>query len=124
MKLLLDEMFPPALADQLRKRGHDVEAVKERPGLVSLPDADVFARAQLDERAVVTENVPDFLRLDAHCRAGGQVHFGLILTSNATFPRGAAVTLGSLVRALDARLRSGELPNGPASHVEWLRRAD
>lgn len=73
---------------------------------------------------MVTENVADFMRLDAHYRAVGQAHFGLLLTSNATFPRGAASTLGTLVQALDARMRSGELPDGPSSHVEWLRRID
>ena len=30
MKLLLDEMYAPTIADQLRARGHDVASVRER----------------------------------------------------------------------------------------------
>jgi len=31
LKLLLDEMFSPAIAADLRGRGHEVVAIKERP---------------------------------------------------------------------------------------------
>lgn len=123
MKLLVDEMFAPALAEQLRRRGHDAEAVTEHSGLISLPDPEQFARAQAAERAVVTENVPDFMALDAHYRLVGTGHFGLILTSNAAFPRGQQATLGALVIALDALLRRPDLAEGPVSHVEWLQPA-
>ncbi len=34
MKLLLDEMYPRRLAEQLRAEGHDVVAVVELPDLV------------------------------------------------------------------------------------------
>src|SRR6476646_9414191 len=59
LRLLLDEMYPASLAEQLRLRGHDVSAVTERPELRSLPDADVFAVAQQEGRAVMTENIAD-----------------------------------------------------------------
>lgn len=61
MRLLLDEMYPAALADQLRNRGHDVSAVTERREFRSLPDADLFAVAQQERRALVTENIADFI---------------------------------------------------------------
>ena len=63
MRLLLDEMYPSALAEQLRNNGHDVSAITERPELRSLSDADVFATAQHERRAVVTENIADFVPL-------------------------------------------------------------
>jgi predicted nuclease of predicted toxin-antitoxin system len=61
LRLLLDEMCPAAVADQLRGRGHEVSAITERPELRSLPDADLFAVAQQERRAVVTENIADFI---------------------------------------------------------------
>jgi predicted nuclease of predicted toxin-antitoxin system len=122
VRLLLDEMFSPVLAQQLRERRHDVEAVKEHHSLISLPDPELFARAQMGEQAVVTENVADFMALHAHYAALGHVHHGLILTSNATFPRGHGATLGALVRALDELLSRPGLPSGATSHHEWLKR--
>jgi hypothetical protein len=109
VRLLLDEMFPPALAEQLRRRGHDVEAVKEHPALIGLPDPEVFAHAQATERVLVTENVSDYLLLDAEYRAAGRGHAGLIFTSDSAFPRGRRDTLGALVAALDSRLATGEI---------------
>ncbi len=123
MRLLLDEMFPPTLAEQLRARGHDVEAVKEHAGMISLPDAVLFGQAQGQRRAVVTENVSDFVRLDGEYRARGQSHFGLVLTSNATFPRGQPATVGALVSALDAFLLHPDLPAADASTITWLSTA-
>ena len=60
MKLLIDEMYPPSIAEQLRDRGQDVQAVTERPELRALADIDIFALAQQQQRAVVTENLADF----------------------------------------------------------------
>lgn len=73
MKLLLDEMYPATVAEQLRARGHDVVAIHD-PGyrrLEGAPDAEVFAVGVAEARAVVTENVPDFRRLEAEALARG-----------------------------------------------------
>ena len=51
MKLLLDAMFTTVIAEQLRRRGHDVIAAKEDPVLADLKDIDLFAAAQAAERA-------------------------------------------------------------------------
>jgi hypothetical protein len=56
VRLLLDEMFSPEIARQLRLRGHDVVAVLEQLELVRLLDPDVFEAAQTEQRTVVTEN--------------------------------------------------------------------
>ena len=123
MKILVDELFPPSIAKQLRDRGHDAIAVQEEPSLRGLPDPELFVEAQRRERAVLTENVVDFLRLDAQYRSGAQAHWGLILTRNRTFPRGKAGTVGALVKALDAHL-CDPLDSGPSSRVVWLQRLD
>lgn len=107
MKLLLDEMWPPTLAVQLRSRGHDVAAVGERPDLRGQPDVRVFAAAQTEGRALVTENVIDFRPLAAEALSRGDPHAGLIFTSNRRFPRHDPRTVGRLVAALHVLLSSG-----------------
>lgn len=107
MKLLLDEMWPPDIAIQLRHRGHDVEAVTERPELRGQSDPVVFTVAQAEERAVVTENVIDYRPLAAEAISRGHSHCGLILTSNRRFPRHDSRTLGRLVTDLHELLSRG-----------------
>jgi Domain of unknown function (DUF5615) len=64
--LLLDEMYPPALAQRLRDHGHDVLAALDiQVGLASRSDEDVLAWASGHDRCVVIENVRDFARLTA-----------------------------------------------------------
>ncbi len=109
MRLLLDEMYSPSLAAELRARGHDVVSVHD-PGhgpTVGASDTDVLAAAQREERALVTENVRDYRPLEIGVLADGSHHAGLVYTSNRQFPRGDPATLGRLVRALDALLREG-----------------
>lgn len=121
MKLLLDEMYPYSIAEQLRGWGHDVVAVAERPGLRGAPDRDVFAVAQEEGRALVTDDI-GFRSIDSEHRVRGETHQGLILTSNRRFPRGQPRTVGRLVRALD-RFLSDEataLAESPG-FTHWLR---
>ena len=122
MKILVDELFPATLAKQLREKGHDAVAVQELPHLRGTPDRDLFDYAQHERRAVVTENVADFLRIDAEYRAAGKEHFGLVLTNNNAFPRGAPNTLGTLVRSIDRLLNEVAQMEVPPSHVIWLQK--
>lgn len=120
MRLLLDEMFPAWIAEQLRDgHGHDVVSVLERPDLVGRPDGEVFARAQQEGRAVVTENVRDFRPLARRFMADGEVHHGLVLTTNRRFPRGRAETARRLLAAL-AALLDGEPGESASSRELWL----
>jgi hypothetical protein len=65
LRLLLDEMYAPAVAVELRARGHDVLSVHEAdPVLVGASDAEVLFAAVSAERALVTENVRDFRPLE------------------------------------------------------------
>jgi predicted nuclease of predicted toxin-antitoxin system len=104
LKLLLDEMWSGALAEQLRRRGHDVEAVVERSGMRSASDAELLAIAHSESRVLVTENIEDF-RFVAD-QVGG-AHSGLIYTEDKVFPRGHDRTTGRVVRALDHILSLG-----------------
>jgi len=110
LKLLLDEMYSPVLAVELRARGHDVVSIQD-PGhaaAAGASDAEVLAAAQAEERVLVTENIRDYRPLEVGLVAGGSHHAGLVYTSNRRFPRGDPATLGRLVRALDALLGDGQ----------------
>jgi hypothetical protein len=111
--LLLDEMYPPSLAGQLRDHGHDVVAALEvEVGLSSKSDDDVLAWAARNNRCVATENVRDFARL-----ASVTPHAGIIFVSSQRFPR-TRRGLARLAAALDDVLTAKRLP--PADGVIWL----
>jgi hypothetical protein len=122
VKILLDEMYPAAIAHELRERGHDVAATVERVDLAGLPDPALFAAAQIEERAMVTENVSDFMPLHNEYASSGRDHHGLIFTSNSAFPRGAPDFVGALVKALDALLTSPPDGHGRFGWIHWLSR--
>jgi len=84
VKLLLDEMYSATVAEQLRGRGHDVVSIHDAEfrSLEGAPDEEVFAAAIAEERAIVTENVPDFRRLEAEALASDEPTPGLIFTTN------------------------------------------
>lgn len=121
MKLLLDEMFPASIAQHLRsEHGQDVIAVAERDDLRGLADIDIFVVAQEEERAIVTENVRDFRPIAREWQSMGRVHFGLVLTTNRSFPRARSRTVGRLVAAL-SELVDAEPGRPAASNREtWL----
>jgi predicted nuclease of predicted toxin-antitoxin system len=106
MKLLLDEMYAATIAEQLRTRGHDVVSVHDPAyrRLEGAPDEEVWACSVTDGRALVSENVPDFRRIEAAALARSEPVTRLIFTTDRQFPRGDPRTLGRLVLALDALL--------------------
>jgi hypothetical protein len=119
LKLLLDEMYWPAIAAGLRARGHDAVAVTERVELRERPDPDLFAVAQSEHRVIVTENVPDFVQSADEWDRRGDVHYGVVLVPAARFPRAVPRTIGRMVTALDAL--AGEFPDDEAtSRRHWL----
>jgi hypothetical protein len=120
VKLLLDAMYTQVIAEQLRRRGHDVVSAHEREGLAAVSDDALLGVAESEGRAVVTENIHDFMGLDAEYRRDGRAHFGVILTSDQRFPRHAAGGIGRLVIALDAWLREHPEEATADSRIWWL----
>ena len=106
MRLQLDEMYPPTIAEQLRARGRDVASVHdpEYQRLEGEPDEEVSAAALAANRVLVTENVQDFRRIETDALARAQPTARLIFTTDRQFPRGDPATIGRLVTALDALL--------------------
>jgi hypothetical protein len=118
--LVLDEMHAPAVADALRKRGHDVVSVAERPDLRALTDEELFVWAGEEARRLVTENVKDFRRLVLRAEESARRRTTLLYTSSRTFPRSRR-NPGPLVAALDAWLCSPDARSRPSE--DWLRPA-
>ena len=103
MKLLLDEMFSPLVAAELRARGHDAVAIKERDEWQSLSDTEVVGLARTEQRAVVTANLRDFRPLHVELvAAGAEGHTGMVFVP-ASFRLTRAAT-GRIVEALETRL--------------------
>ena len=98
-------------------------SVQEEADLRGMTDPDLFAEAQRRNCAVLTENTADYIVLDAEYRGRHLAHWGLVFTSNRTFPRGKTTTVGALVKALDELLRNVELEDR-SSQVIWLQRSE
>ena len=100
MKFLLDEMFPPRLAEELRSRSIDAIAAVEDPELRAAPDSELLERAANQGRVLVTENIRDFAVLDSQWMATNRKHPGILLVSTKTYPYNQA-RLGRLVSAIE-----------------------
>lgn len=99
MKLLLDEMYPARLAQALRDRGADAEGVDERSPLRGLADEELLVVAAREGRALVSENVADFMRLYGEWGAANRRHAGIVIALSSRFsrtPAGYEVLVDSL----------------------------
>ena len=116
-RLLLDEMFPLAIAAELRERGHDVIAVADRPDLRAKSDEAIFGRASGERRWLLTENVKDFRPIMLRALQAGPPGCGLLFTSSRAFPRSRKKP-GPLIAALHTWLTAG--PPAPPVTESWL----
>ena len=119
VRLLLDEHFAPAVAEQLRARGHDVVAVAELPHLQSCPDEVILEQAAGDARSALSENARDFMLLHEQWRKRGDLHSGIVLTSRRRFPR-TKHTVGALVEALEDLLEARTSDDAMRGTFVWL----
>jgi predicted nuclease of predicted toxin-antitoxin system len=119
VRLLLDEHYSPEIARQLRSRGHDVIAVAERSDLVGLGDDELLWRMARERRAIMTNNVKDFVPLANRAALEGREHYGLLLTSDRSMPRHLD-TIGQFVGALDGLLQRHERDDSFCNQIRWL----
>jgi hypothetical protein len=117
--LLLDEHHSPEIARRLRARGHDVVAVAERADLVGLSDQELLRRMAQERRAIMTNNVKDFVPLTSRALLEGSDHYGLLLTSDKSMPR-RNDAIGRVVDALDAFLQCHQTEDRCRNQVQWL----
>lgn len=115
MRLLLDEMYPADLARALRESGVDTAGVDEHAPLKGLADAELLVLAARQGRAVVSENVSDFMRLYGECAATGREHAGVVIALSSRFSRGPVgrrALAGALAELCSARPAADGLRNG------------
>jgi predicted nuclease of predicted toxin-antitoxin system len=125
VRLLLEEMISATVAEQLRVRGHDVVAVQDPDmgHLRGIDDCVLLDHAATEHRAVVTDNVPDFVRCHQRRVDRGQPHHGLLLFANDTFPRHRHdAFVGQLLTALEDQLLTHPDDND-SSWIRWLTKA-
>ena len=79
VRLYMDEQFPKIVSGILRTMGHDVLTVQEAGnGNLGIPDEDVLSFAISNNRAVVTINRYDFIRL----HRTNIEHYGIVVCTN------------------------------------------
>lgn len=110
-------MISAAIAEGLRNRGHDVEAVCERADLRGVTDQELFEYAQSCARTVVTYNRDDFLAVDGRWRSQGVIHSGIVILNPRRFSPSAG-SIGPLVASL-ARLLADDSPY--EAFIHWLQ---
>jgi hypothetical protein len=125
VRLLLDEMWTPTIALELRKRGFDVIAISEPAHAgryAGVSDDEVFARAQDDGRTVVTDNIADYEQAIRDWESTGQAHHGLLYALNPPFNRhrGEGV-IGQMVNALAHFLSLPDTAKEPFNRAHYLR---
>jgi hypothetical protein len=106
VKLLLDEMYPPILAEGLRAAGIEATTVVALK-LAGSSDAEVFAAAVAGGYVVLTENVGDFTRIAAEHSTSGGHYPGLLIALSSRFsrrPAGANPLIAAIQIAADQRL--------------------
>jgi hypothetical protein len=117
--LLLDEHFSPEIARQLRARDHDVVAVAERSDLVGLGDSELLRRMAQEQRAIMTNNVKDFVPLAGRMALDREEHLGVLLTSDRSTPR-RSDAIGRVVVVLHEFLELHPAKDALRNQVRWL----
>ncbi|MHB1166201.1 MAG: DUF5615 family PIN-like protein [Candidatus Nanopelagicales bacterium] len=118
MRLALDHHYSPRIAEALRGRGHDARSILER-GWQAEDDESLLALCSDAGRALLTNNVADFMVIARQWQAEGRSHAGLVLTSDAGRPRTRA-SIGRFVVDLGALMAATPGEGGLADRVHWL----
>jgi hypothetical protein len=119
VRLCLDEHYSSKIAEELRARGQDVYAVSERPELRAFSDRELWLHVQSEQRALLTENVGDFMPFVHEAAAGGDDHWGIIFSSPRSSPRGTD-TIGIFVERLNELLRANPTEDDFRNDLRWL----
>lgn len=117
MKLLLDEMLSPDIAELLPGRGYDVQAIAASAH-AELSHPEVLDLARSQQRALVTNNVRDFRPLHiAAVQAGGAGHYGMVFMAG-DFRRSKA-DIGRIADALEEKLKQCPGLDDLANAEDW-----
>lgn len=112
-------MLSPAIARELRTRGHDVQAIGEHPEWRSFDDRRVVDLARDERRAIVTDNLVDMRPLHYEAIApGGPDDHGMIFIPGGY--RRTRDSTGKIVDALEQKLAAHPADNDLANGEDWL----
>jgi hypothetical protein len=118
VRLAVDHHYSTRIVSRLRDRGLDVIAVAER-GWQADDDEALLALCRGEGRALLTNNVGDFVVIARRWAAEGRSHAGLVFTSDTSMPRGRQ-TIGQYVRALEQLMRSLPADDALEDACRWL----
>ncbi len=79
LKLYLDEMIPIDLALILRQYGYNILTAKEA-GMLSKSDSEQLEFSTYEERALLTFNISDFIKLHNYWLSQNRKHKGIIVS--------------------------------------------
>ena len=119
MRLLLDEHLSPAIAEALRRNGHDVVGVAERPELRGRRDIEILSVAAAEGRIVVTADARDYTMLGSRRLPSRRPHLGILVVPHRDLTRSKA-GFGLLIRALAALLAAHAGDDDLVGQVVWL----
>jgi predicted nuclease of predicted toxin-antitoxin system len=119
VKLLLDEMYSPEIAEQLRGLGHDVISAQERHELESSPDLDIFRMMQLEQRVIVTNDHRHLAPLANAALQAGETFHGIVFTADRSLPRSKR-KIPAMVELLDESLNRHRHVEKLPSGIQWL----
>jgi predicted nuclease of predicted toxin-antitoxin system len=109
-KLYLDEDVKVAVAESLRKKGYNVIAATEM-GNKGFSDPQQLKYAISQERAIMTHNQKDFVKLHGQCMINSLEHYGIIIAKQ--------VNVGEIVR-LSMRMLNVLTADDMISRLEYL----
>lgn len=118
MKLALDHHYSPRIAAHLRSDDYDVVAAVDM-GWEAEEDEALLALCATETRALLTNNVADFVVIERRWQAEGRSHWGLVFTSDASLPR-SRDSIGRYVDALAALLDSNQGDDALLDRIHWL----
>jgi len=102
VRFLLDEMYSPDIALALQRKGTDAVSVHERSQLEGEPsDREILRAATRERRVLVSNNAKDLVPIVDEFGLRGEMHLGVLLTSDVTFPRTREM-IALMVRSLAA----------------------
>jgi Domain of unknown function (DUF5615) len=118
VRLLLDHHYSPLIAEQLRSQDHNVRTAHELAWSLE-GDERLLSLCVEDERALLTNNVRDFMLIARRWALEDRPHFGLILTSDRSLPR-SRHTIGTYVSLLGSLLSANPNPTALMDQIRWL----
>lgn len=113
VKLFTDEHVHSGLASALRQRGYDAISCQEVNRVnQGISDEDQLAYATEYGRAMLTNTMVDFIRLDQTWKRNGQQHAGIVLYTRIN-------TFGELLRRIGQHLAATD-PHVQYDTLLWL----